>query len=290
MFQFLLYLMGNRRLSPGANQMNEGPRWRIGVRCVWKWTQALKDSGRTRFHIVRNGAAMPRPIGTCAASSARTLSLPFTTRLTAMPGICAKPTVDLMSLGTILAALDAREEAALVTRLERRGEFCIPGRRFLSLVAGIPPAKRLFNVHCFRGIHAGIERHLAFLDYCAASQRQKHYEAEKFRTQKGSPEPIHAPPFQAKGSLDRGIRREPWRGTGSARRVCTASALTTFFEHPYTCARSAHAGVTCRSPDDGVLTLPGCEASDASLDREKGATSLCSGSRKAANVGKEIDA
>ena len=107
---------------------------------------------------------------------------------TSIPGICAKPTIDLMPLVTSLAALDAREAAVRALGYEWRGEFGIPGRRFVSLVAGDPP-KRLFNVHCFEASTPGVERHLAFRDYMRAHpDRARAYEAEKFRAQKASPD------------------------------------------------------------------------------------------------------
>jgi len=107
---------------------------------------------------------------------------------TSIPGIYAKPTVDLMPLVTSLVALDTREEAIRALGYEWRGEFGIPGRRFLSLVSGVPP-KRLFNVHCFEASTPGVERHLAFRDYMRAHPgRAKAYEAEKFRAQKVSPD------------------------------------------------------------------------------------------------------
>ena len=106
---------------------------------------------------------------------------------TSIPGIHAKPTVDLMPLVTSLAALDTREAAVRSLGYEWRGEFGIPGRRFLSLVSGNPP-RRLFNVHCFEASTPGVERHLAFRDYMRAHpDRAKAYEAEKFRAQKVSP-------------------------------------------------------------------------------------------------------
>jgi GrpB-like predicted nucleotidyltransferase (UPF0157 family) len=107
---------------------------------------------------------------------------------TAIPGICAKPTVDLMPLVTSLAALDTRETAVRALGYEWRGEFGIPGRRFLSLVSGDPP-RRLFNVHCFEASTPVVERHLAFRDYMRAHpDKAKAYEVEKFRAKMVSPD------------------------------------------------------------------------------------------------------
>lgn len=100
---------------------------------------------------------------------------------TSIPGIHAKPTIDLMPLVTTLAALDAREEAVCVLGYEWRGEFGIPGRRFLTRMSD-DRRKRLFNVHCFEASMPDVDRHLAFRDYMRAHpERAKAYEAEKFR-------------------------------------------------------------------------------------------------------------
>jgi GrpB-like predicted nucleotidyltransferase (UPF0157 family) len=106
---------------------------------------------------------------------------------TAIPGIHAKPTIDLMPLVTSLGALDAREQALCALGYEWRGEFGIPGRRFLTITGG-EPRKRLFNVHCFESTLADVDRHLAFRDYMRAHpERAKDYEAEKFRARDRQP-------------------------------------------------------------------------------------------------------
>ena len=100
---------------------------------------------------------------------------------TAIPGIQAKPTVDLMPLVTSLSNLDTREAAICALGYEWRGEFGIPGRRYLSLMSS-DRRKRLFNVHCFEASMPDVNRHLAFRDYMRAHpERAKAYEAEKFR-------------------------------------------------------------------------------------------------------------
>ena len=107
---------------------------------------------------------------------------------TAIPDIHAKPTIDLMPLVTSLAALDAREQAVCALGYEWRGEFGIPGRRFLTMMAG-EPRKRLFNVHCFESAMPDVDRHLAFRDYMRAHpERARAYEAEKFRARDLKPD------------------------------------------------------------------------------------------------------
>jgi GrpB-like predicted nucleotidyltransferase (UPF0157 family) len=100
---------------------------------------------------------------------------------TSIPGILAKPTIDLMPLVTTLAALDTREAAVRALGYEWRGEFGIPGRRFCSLMGG-EPRRRLFNVHCFQASLPDVERHLAFRDYLLSHpEKARAYEIEKLR-------------------------------------------------------------------------------------------------------------
>ena len=126
---------------------------------------------------------------------------------TAIPGIHAKSTIDLMPLVTSLEALDTREEAVRALGYEWRGEFGIAGRRFCSLVDG-QPRRRLFNVHCFESGLPGVERHLAFRDYMRAfPEKAKAYEAEKFRARDLKPHDTLAY-SQEKGPWIRETERE----------------------------------------------------------------------------------
>jgi GrpB-like predicted nucleotidyltransferase (UPF0157 family) len=107
---------------------------------------------------------------------------------TSIPGIHAKPTIDLMPLVTDLATLDTREGAACALGYEWRGEFGIPGRRFLTRMNN-DRSKRLFNVHCFEASMPDVDRHLAFRDYMRAyPEHAKAYEAEKFRARDVQPD------------------------------------------------------------------------------------------------------
>lgn len=100
---------------------------------------------------------------------------------TSIPGICAKPTIDLMAVVTSHRVLEMRKAALVASGYEWLGEFGIPGRRFISLTEG-QPRKRLFNVHCFENAPAVVARHLAFRDYMRSHpDTAKAYEAEKLR-------------------------------------------------------------------------------------------------------------
>jgi len=126
---------------------------------------------------------------------------------TSIPGIHAKPTIDLMPLVTSLGELDTREEAICALGYEWRGEFGIPGRRFLTIMGGVP-RRRLFNVHCFESTLSDVDRHLAFRDYMRTHpERAKAYEAEKFRARDLHPDDTLAY-SQKKGSWIVAAERE----------------------------------------------------------------------------------
>jgi GrpB-like predicted nucleotidyltransferase (UPF0157 family) len=99
---------------------------------------------------------------------------------TSVPGLAAKPIIDLMPLVSNLTLLD--RDHAMVESLEYRwhGEYGIEGRRFCTLTNG--NGERLVNVHFFQSDSPQIERHLAFRDYLRAQPEvARQYEAEKRR-------------------------------------------------------------------------------------------------------------
>ena len=92
--------------------------------------------------------------------------LSITSGSTAIPGIHAKPSIDILLEVADLAGLDARAAAMVELGYEPKGEFGIPGRRYFrkDSAEGI----RTHQVHAFQAGDAGIERHLAFRDYLMA--------------------------------------------------------------------------------------------------------------------------
>jgi GrpB-like predicted nucleotidyltransferase (UPF0157 family) len=109
---------------------------------------------------------------------------------TSIPGIKAKPTIDLLPLVRDLSALDAREQAVTALGYEWMGEFGLPGRRFLRLNR---EGKRAFNVHCYEQSSPEVTRHLAFRDYLRAhTDVAKEYETEKIRAAKLQPDDVLA--------------------------------------------------------------------------------------------------
>jgi GrpB-like predicted nucleotidyltransferase (UPF0157 family) len=99
---------------------------------------------------------------------------------TSIPGLRAKPTIDLLGVAISLEALDAREGAMIALGYAWRGEFGLAGRRYCSRDA--PDGRRLFNVHCWAQGHDALSRHIAFRDYLRAHPAEaQSYEAEKLR-------------------------------------------------------------------------------------------------------------
>jgi GrpB-like predicted nucleotidyltransferase (UPF0157 family) len=100
---------------------------------------------------------------------------------TAIPGIMAKPIVDLIPIVTELAALDGAQSRVEALGYEYLGEFGLAGRRYCRLIDSVT-GKRKFQLHCYAQGDSQIGRHLAFRDYLRARpDLAKEYEAEKQR-------------------------------------------------------------------------------------------------------------
>ncbi|MGD0865020.1 MAG: GrpB family protein [Rhizomicrobium sp.] len=100
---------------------------------------------------------------------------------TAIPGIMAKPIVDMIPIVTDLDALDAATPRVVALGYKSFGEFGIPTRRYFNWTDPVT-GKRTFQLHCFAGDSPQIARHLAFRDYLRAHPaKAREYEAEKIR-------------------------------------------------------------------------------------------------------------
>ena len=85
---------------------------------------------------------------------------------TAIPGIHAKPVIDMLAMVVDLAELDAQTLEVKRLGYEAKGEFGIGGRRYFRRdnAAGV----RTHQVHAFAQGSSHLQRHLAFRDYMRA--------------------------------------------------------------------------------------------------------------------------
>src|SRR5690348_3924023 len=106
---------------------------------------------------------------------------------TAIPGIMAKPIVDLMPFVRDLAVLDTQEEAVRALGYKWHGEFGLEGRRFCSF-ADPKSGKRIFQLHFFLPGNQHAVRMQVFRDYLRAHPFvAKAYEMEKIRAAAAQP-------------------------------------------------------------------------------------------------------
>lgn len=111
---------------------------------------------------------------------------------TAIPGICAKPILDLMPELAALFHLDAPKLAIEMLGYQWCAEYGIPGRRYCTLDDS-SSGRRLVQLHCFQTGNPEIERHLAFRDYLRANPEQAlAYDGEKRRCRDLHPDNSHA--------------------------------------------------------------------------------------------------
>ena len=82
---------------------------------------------------------------------------------TAIPGILAKPVIDLLVGVTDLNELDHCSPKMVGLGYEAMGERGIPGRRYFR--KDLEPGLRTHNVHAFEEGSTGLDRHIAFRDY-----------------------------------------------------------------------------------------------------------------------------
>jgi GrpB-like predicted nucleotidyltransferase (UPF0157 family) len=85
---------------------------------------------------------------------------------TSIPGICAKPVIDILIEFTEVSAIEARNAGMIDLGYEVMGEFGIPGRRYYRKDNG--SGVRTHQVHAFQAGSEQVIRHLAFRDYLIA--------------------------------------------------------------------------------------------------------------------------
>lgn len=82
---------------------------------------------------------------------------------TAIPGMHAKPIIDILAVVHVIDALDERSAQMESLGYEVMGEFGIPGRRYFR--RNNPDGIRTHQIHAFRAGSPHIRRHLAFRDF-----------------------------------------------------------------------------------------------------------------------------
>ena len=99
---------------------------------------------------------------------------------TSIPGVLAKPTIDLLGVAKDLATLDQDRSVLEALGYEWRGEYGLPGRRYCTLSGSV--GQRLIHLHCYSESDPSIARHLAFRDYLRARpEAAVAYQQEKLR-------------------------------------------------------------------------------------------------------------
>jgi len=80
---------------------------------------------------------------------------------TSVPGLAAKPVIDILIEVADLKALDALNDRMIRSGYTPRGEWGIPGRRYFQKGGD----RRTHHLHAFASGDFGLVRHLAFRDY-----------------------------------------------------------------------------------------------------------------------------
>ena len=98
---------------------------------------------------------------------------------TAIPGMSAKPIVDVMPVVKNIDVIDGFNAVMREKDYLPRGEYGLPGRRYF--IKGNEQF-RTHHIHIFQKGHPDIERHLAFRDYLYVYPgKAKEYQALKLR-------------------------------------------------------------------------------------------------------------
>jgi GrpB-like predicted nucleotidyltransferase (UPF0157 family) len=110
---------------------------------------------------------------------------------TSVPGIHAKPIIDLLPVVTDLAAFDGARAVMEGLGFGWWGEYGLPGRRYCTR-DDPETGRRLVQAHCYAQRSPEIDRHVAFRDYLRANpEAARAYDAEKARCRDLCPENSH---------------------------------------------------------------------------------------------------
>jgi GrpB-like predicted nucleotidyltransferase (UPF0157 family) len=84
---------------------------------------------------------------------------------TAVPGLAAKPIIDLLPVVKDMAAADEHTQRLLEAGYRAWGEYGLKGRRYFTKDS---LEQRTHNIHVYQAGHPDVERHLAFCAYLNA--------------------------------------------------------------------------------------------------------------------------
>jgi GrpB-like predicted nucleotidyltransferase (UPF0157 family) len=109
---------------------------------------------------------------------------------TSVPGLAAKPVIDLLPLVRAIAAVDGLTPRLRDAGYRDWGEYGLPGRRLFTRDRG---EFRTHNVHVYQLDDPGAERHLAFCAYLRHHEpARREYEALKRAVYERHPADIEA--------------------------------------------------------------------------------------------------
>jgi GrpB-like predicted nucleotidyltransferase (UPF0157 family) len=96
---------------------------------------------------------------------------------TSVPGLAAKPIIDLLPLARDIGHVDEKTAAMQGAGYEVWGEYGLPGRRYFTRDRG---DHRTHNIHVYQAGNPDVERHLAFCAYLRSHEEiRREYESLK---------------------------------------------------------------------------------------------------------------